>query len=428
MTDLIRRVSNATIDRHGAIQRRDFLRTIGVGAAGLSMLGWQDLLLAAAPTLRQQGKSVIVLWMQGGPSHLETFDPKPKAEGEAKSIGTAVPGIEIAEYWPQVAKQMKDITLIRSMSNKEGNHQRATYQLHTGYIPGGTVRHPSFGSLVTKELAPADFDLPGYVSIGGPARGAGFLPVEYNPFQLGNPAKMPDNVDTIVPKQRFQRRLGLLNQLEGSSTKGGDDAMVSDHRTLYSKASTFSTSPKLGVFDIKDEPAALRQAYGDNRFGQGCLLARRLVETGTTYVEVTLGGWDTHFNHFEQVSNLAEQCDPAFATLIADLKQRGMLDDTLVVWMGEFGRTPKLNGRGGRDHFPRAFNVALAGCGIEGGQVIGKTSDDASEVIEEPVSVVDLFATLCTRLGIDPHKENMSPLGRPMKIVDGGTPIESLLS
>lgn len=425
---LERTVIAAAVNRHGVVSRRGFLRTIGAGA-GLATLGWQDLLLAAAPELQRQGKSVIVLWMQGGPSQFETFDPKPGSDGcQTKTIATAVPGVQVTDFWPNVAKQMKDITLIRSMTNKEGNHQRATYQLHTGYIPSGTLKHPSFGSLVTSEIAPKNAELPGFVSIQGPSQGSGFLPVAYGPFRVQDPARLPQNAEPLVAEARYQRRLGLLRTVDHHFAAAGAKQEVTDHQALYQQASRLVTSPKLTAFDISKESSAIRAAYGNSPFGQGCLLARRLVEVGVTYVEVQLGNWDTHDNNHDRVRDLSGRCDPAFAALVADLKQRGMLADTLVVWMGEFGRTPRVNPRSGRDHYPRAFTVALAGGGTVGGKVIGKTNDNGTDVAARPVTVNDLFFSFCKCLGMNAHKENQSPVGRPLKIVDGGQLIKELFA
>lgn len=419
-------VTTANVQQNGQVSRRDFLRTIGLGA-GVATLGWHDLLMASAPTMNKQGKSVIVLWMQGGPSQFETFDPKSGSDGcMTKTVQTAVPGVQISDYWPNVAKKMGDIALIRSMSNKEGNHQRATYQLHTGYAPTGTLRHPSFGSLITSEIAPKEFELPGFVSILGPSEGAGFLPVAYGPFRVQDPARMPGNTQPLVGGDRFERRLGLLSKLDQPYANAGAKEQVKDHQGLYQQATKMVLSPKLSAFDISKEPENVRSAYGSTPFGKGCLLARRLVETGVTYVEVQLGNWDTHQDNKDRTKELGNTCDQGFAALLGDLKSRGMLDKTLVVWMGEFGRTPKVNPRGGRDHYPRAFSVAAAGCGVKGGQVIGKTNAAGSDVADSPVGVTDLFQSFCKCLGVKPNKENQSPVGRPLKIVDGGKPIEQL--
>jgi hypothetical protein len=369
--------------------------------------------------------------MGGGPSQFETFDPKPEHAngGKTEIIDTAVSGIKIAKGWEKTALAMKEIALIRSMTNKEGNHQRATYQLHTGYQPTGTVKHPNFGCVTAAELGNPKFDLPHIVSVGGPTVGAGLLGVAYEPFQVQNPTQPPTNAVPSVSRERFGRRLGLLKTLEseGFVHAGGGDR-VRDHQSLYRQTASMILSPRMKAFDVSGEDAKLRDAYGRNPFGQGCLLARRLVEAGVTFIEVRSNGWDTHQNNNEKVGTLAGTVDPAFATLVNDLKSRGLLDRTLVVWMGEFGRTPKINGNAGRDHFPRVFNVALAGGGIKGGQVIGSSSPDGSDVKDHPVTVHDLLSSLCRSPKIDPKKENMSPQGRPIKIVDGGKPVPELFA
>ncbi len=426
-------ILKVAVDGRGVLNRRGFLRGVGLGAAGLSALSFTDLMAVNADELRQRQMACILLWMAGGPSHMETFDPKPGHPngGETEAIETAVPGIAIAKGWEKTAAAMNEIAIVRSMNNKEGNHQRATYQLHTGYAPTGTVKHPSFGANVAAELGDPSFDLPHIVSIGGRAApvGAGLLGVAYEPFQVENPLQPPRNVSLPVDADRFGRRLGLLSGLEraGFGSSGGSDR-VRDHLALYKQTAAMVTSPRMKAFDLSQEAEPLRDAYGRSPFGQGCLLARRLVETGVTFVEVVSGGWDMHENLKDRMATNAGMVDPALGALVTDLKDRGMLDRTLVVWMGEFGRTPKPNARGGRDHFPRAFNLAMAGAGVKGGQVIGATSADGSEVKDSPVGVADLLSTFCHALKIDPAKENMSPQGRPIKIVDGGSVVKPLFA
>ncbi|MCS6978081.1 MAG: DUF1501 domain-containing protein [Gemmatales bacterium] len=425
--------------RDGVYSRRSFLRDVAVGTGGLAALSWMDTMRLHAHEMRKQGKACILLFMPGGPSQFETFDPKPGTEtgGPTQAIDTAVPGIRIAEHWPRVAEQMKELAIIRSMTNREGNHQRAQYELHTGYALSGSIKYPSLGAIVASELADPGFDLPHYVHIGGrdPA-GSGFLGMTFAPFTVMDPNRMPANVE--LPRgtdpKRFTRRLQLMEKLERDFAEAGAEAKVADHKAVYETASQMVLSPRIKAFDLSQEKDALRDRYGRTPFGQGCLLARRLVETGVTFVEVQtsggmgVGNWDTHDNNFERHKTLAGITDPAFAALIADLKDRGMLERTLVIWMGEFGRTPNINGRNGRDHYPRAFSVVLAGCGIRGGMVYGQTDPLGRAVVENPVTVRDLFSTICHALGINPAKENMSSVGRPIKIVDGGTPIKALLS
>lgn len=416
----------------GVVGRRGFLRGIGLGAAGVAGLSFTDLMAVQAEELRKKQMACILLWMGGGPSQFDTWDPKPGTEtgGETRAIDTAVPGIQIAHHWPNVARVMGDIALIRSMNNKEGNHQRATYQLHTGYAPSGTVKHPGFGSVVAAELGDAKFDLPHIVSIGGgEGIGAGMLGAKYEPFHVPNPLKPPTNVELAVDERRFVRRMGLMHSLEvaGFGNSGGLDR-VTEHHDTYRQTAKMILSPRMKAFDVEAEDAKTRARYGATPFGQGCLLARRLVEAGVTFVEVRQGGWDNHKTVNEAVAKNASSNDVGYASLLSDLKSRGMLNRTLVVWMGEFGRTPKINPDAGRDHFPRVFSIALAGGGVKGGQVIGSSTPDGNAVKDNPVGVTDLMASFCRSLKIDPGKENMSPLGRPIKIVDGGKPIPGLFA
>jgi hypothetical protein len=420
------------------VSRRRFLHAVSASALASGCLSFRDVITVNAADLRRQGRAFILLWMQGGPSHLDTFDPKPGTEngGETTAIETAVPGIQIASAWTETAKVMGDLAIIRSMTNKEGQHDRATYQLHTGYIPSGSVKHPSLGSNIAREIAPAGLDIPSVVAIGGgrggaaggSGSGAGFLGVDYEPFQVTDPARMPDNVATGISDARYQRRLGLLGEIENEFAQRGGEIVVDNHRRIYDKASKLVLSPKTKAFDLSQEPQSVREKYGSGSFGQGCLLARRLIETGVTFVEVRHGNWDTHQDNFTRVPQLVREVDPGFAALISDLKERGLLDTTLVAWMGEFGRTPRINPRGGRDHYPRVFSAVLAGGGVRGGQVIGASTADGTAVANSPVNVTDLFCSICKSLGVDPHKENMSPLGRPMKIVDGGEAVPQLFA
>lgn len=415
--------------------RRSLLQAVSAASLAAGTFGFRDLMTVRADEMRKQGMAMILLWMQGGPSQFETFDPKPGTAngGETEAIDTSVAGIRIAKGWENTAKVMGDVALIRSMTNKEGEHQRATYQMHTGYIPSGSIRYPSLGCAIAKELAQVEQDLPAAVAVGGNTGvggpiGAGFLGVDYEPFAVQTAGQLPRNVTTTVESPRYKRRLGLLGQLEGEFAANGGDVVVADHKKLYEKTSKLVLSPDVKAFDIAGESAETVAKYGDSQFGKGCLLARRLVESGVTFVEVRAGNWDTHDDVFNRTKALSADVDPGMAALISDLKQRGMLERTLVCWMGEFGRTPRLNPRTGRDHFPRAFNMALAGAGIKGGQVIGATTADGTSIKDDPVTVPQLFTSICKALKVDATKENMSPIGRPIKIVDGGEPVAKLFS
>jgi hypothetical protein len=382
--------------------------------------------------------------MAGGPSQTDTFDLKPGHEngGPFHPIDTAVPGIRVSEHLPKVAAQMKHLAVVRSMSTREGDHGRATLHLRTGNLPQGSIEFPTFGSLVSKERERADEDLPSYVSItprglGAAALSAGFLGPRHAPLVVGQGAGdserglRVENLDLPRGVQRPQadERLALMSDLEAEFLRSRPGTGTASHRSAYDRAVRLMRESAARAFDLGEEKDALRDGYGRNAFGQGCLLARRLVERGVPFVEVTLGGWDTHANNFALVQSLCGTLDAAWGTLLTDLKERGLLDTTLVVWMGEFGRTPVINPRQGRDHYPNAWSVVLGGGGIRGGSVVGKTGADGLRVEDRPVSVPDLLATVCLALGIDPDKQNLSNVGRPIRIVDkSAEPLKEILA
>jgi len=412
--------------------RRDVMRLLSVGAAGV--LGWGDVAAAHAAHLRKRGKACILLWMNGGPSQFETFSPLEGHAngGDTKAIATNVAGIRIAEHWPEMAKVADRLAIVRSMTSKEGSHPRATYLMHTGYLPNPSARHPTLGSIVASQLAAQDggqtADLPPVVRIGGRGRGdsgAGLLGMQWDPFELRSATQNPANTTPQVEPERHLERLDLMDRLaEGFAARLPEEA--ADHKSLYRRATRMILSPDMKAFDLDAEPAQVREEYGEGDFAAGCLLARRLVETGVSFVEVVANGWDTHEDNFSRVEKLAGAVDRPCAALLRDLERRGMLADTLVIWMGEFGRTPQINARAGRDHFPRSFNAVLAGGGVQGGRVIGSTDAAGVEVADRPVTVPDLFATFCRAMAIDPAIENMAPTGRPIRLVDGGEAVAEL--
>jgi hypothetical protein len=372
--------------------------------------------------------------MDGGPTHKDTFDMKPGTEngGEFQPIPTSVPGIQISEHFPKLAQLMHHGAILRGMTTGEGAHGRAKYYMHTGYREGqGGLIYPSIGSIVSSELGRTDFPMPNFVSVGNRTYGAGFLGARHQPLVVTDPTRGVENLKAAVSEPQFDSRVGLLEELDAAFHKEYKAPAGSDHRTTYQRAVRLMQSREAKAFDLSLEPSASRSAYGGGRFGDGCLLARRLVEVGVPFVEVTLGGWDTHQNNFDRVKTLSAQVDPAMSQLIADLKERGLLDSTLVIWMGEFGRTPRINTRGpkpGRDHYPRAWSTVLMGGGIKGGQVIGKTDKEGAAVVERPTSGLDFMATVCKVLGIDYNKQNMTGIGRPIRIVDkGANPITELI-
>jgi hypothetical protein len=429
-----------------SLSRRDWLRLSTVGVLGASMSGWLERLAADTATDPRRKRSCILLWMSGGPSQMDTFDLKPGHAngGPFKEIATSVPGIKIGEHLPKVAQHMKHMAVVRSMSTKEGDHNRATFYLRTGYLPQGPIQYPSIGSLVSKELGSDDSALPNFVSIA-PYRflspgafGSGFLGPQYAPlivgdsngFFQGNNYEQALKVQDLQPpsdvgRAQAEARIDLMHAQANDFVSSRPGIPTMSHQAAYARAVRLMQTEAARAFDLHDEPGKVRDAYGRNLFGQGCLLARRLVERGVPFVEVNLGntqevpvGWDTHSQNFENVRKLCGILDPAWAALMSDLEQRGLLDSTLIVWMGEFGRTPQINPDKGRDHFPNAWSAVLAGGGIKGGQVIGKTSPDGMKVTERPVPVPDFLATVCRALGIDPEKQNPSNVGRPIRIVE----------
>ena len=408
------------------MNRRAFVQCSMGGIAAL--LGSRFLVggaRAAAPVAK--AKAIIVLWMNGGPSHIDTFDPK--AGTPLTDIATRAPSIRLSQHLPHLAEVSDKIAIVRGMTSREGNHQRAAYLLHTGWSPNATVEHPSLGAWVSEELGGRDRELPAFVAVHGPSVGAGFLGVAHGPFVVPIAGTTPQ--DTGLPRDvdaaRFSRRQEALAYLDGNFAAYDSEKLKGRH-AVYEQAVRMMSAPTLKAFDLDAEPAATSAAYGDTPFGRGCLLARRLVEVGVKYIEVTLDGWDTHQDNFNRTKAQMDILDPAFAALVKDLDERRLLGSTLVLCTGEFGRTPTVNINEGRDHYPAAWSCALAGGGLRGGIVRGATDETGARVVSDPTSVADLFATITSLTGIDPDKEFRTPLGRPIAITDRGTPIASLIA
>lgn len=437
------------------VTRRMFHRYAGLSLLGASMSGWLPSLAAqVAASGVKPVRSVILLWMSGGPSQLDTVDPKAGHEngGPVTAIDSSIPGIQLSENLPQVSTVLQDLALVRSMLTKEGDHARATFYLRTGYLPQGPIQYPSMGSFLSHRLTNDTCDLPSYISINpfrafSPAAyGPGFLGPAWSPLVVASQPQ-PEvtgnlfEVQNLKPPQnvsggQVDSRLRLLSSMEHGFLKQRPGSPGASHLQSYDQAVRMMKSASVAAFDLDQEDASLRDAYGRNPFGQGCLLARRLVEQGVSFVEVSLNGvdspigagWDTHTDNFSAVKSLCGLLDPAWATLMRDLRQRGMLDQTLVLWMGEFGRTPKINENTGRDHWPGGWSTVLGGAGIRGGQVYGQTSEDGLQVVDNPVSVPNLMATICRALGLDPLSTNPSRAGRPIPLADhGAVAIEELL-
>ncbi len=407
--------------------RRHFLAATSL--AWLTPLG--TALARAAEKSRRPAKSVIVLWMGGGPSQLETFDPKPGTDiaSGTGAINTAVKGVQLAQGLEQLADQMAHVSLVRSLWSKEGDHERGTYTVKTGYRPDPTVTHPSLGAIICHDLPGAGVEIPRHVSIlpnEWPARG-GVLGAEYDAFKIYDPAgKVPDTTPH-VPKERFHERLEDLKVVEAAFARGrGQRVAATGHADTMERARRLMNSDQLKAFDVSREPESVRKAYGDTPFGRGCLAARRLIEVGVRCVEVTLGGWDSHANNHEICTRLKKSLDPAFAALIRELVARDALKDTVVLCLGEFGRTPQLNALAGRDHWPHNFTAAMAGGSLRGGVVVGESDPAGGKEPKDRQPVANLHATVLTALGINPEKLLRSPIGRTFRRSEG-EPIKPLL-
>lgn len=386
-------------------------------------------------------KSVILLWLQGGPSQLETFDPHPggKYGGDIKAIATSAPGIQIADTLPQTAEQMHLTSLLRSVTSKEGDHERAVYNIKTGYRPDPTLRHPSMGAVLC-QADDAGGDIPRHISIvpgNSPGRG-GYLGAAFDAFKINDPAGPVPDIRRPVKEDRYERRIeDLYNVVEAQFRKGRLRDLESKrtlHTTATDSALKMMSSDQLDAFDVSKESKQSLESFGDTTFGRGCLAASRLIEVGTRCVEVTLSGWDSHINNHSLQTSACETLDPALASLLQRLEQRELLDSTLVICGGEFGRTPSINPAGGRDHWPHGFSILLAGCGIRRGAVHGATAVDPKldrdrplDDVGEPVTIGDVHATALSVLGVEYDEELQTPIGRPIKRSEG-QPILSVMA
>jgi uncharacterized protein (DUF1501 family) len=412
------------------ITRRQLL---GAGIAGT--LGWalspqvQHVLANTGPARR--ARACVLVWLNGGPSHIDTFDPKPGADtgGPFRAIATAVPGLRLSEHFPRLAKQAGQVAVVRSMTSREADHDRAVQYLHTGSLPSETVEYPELGSVVARTWSSDEDGLPAFVAIDGTPSGAGFLGQDFAAYSVSSDPKeagipnvaLPEGVD----EARLRRRLRAMEELNRGFGRRADPAAVAAHAGSIARGLRFRSSPGLKAFNLSAEKPATRAAYGikdkseGTSIGRACLLARRLVESGVRFVEVSLDGWDTHTDNFNTVKQLSQQLDPALAALLAELQGRGRLAETLVICMGEFGRTPQINSDNGRDHHSEAFSLLLAGGGIRGGAVVGATDAQGVHVKDRPLAVPDLYATLLHALGIDGRRVYRVG-GRPVRLVDKG--------
>ena len=427
--------------RRGEISRREFAAKtasslLGVGLLGNYMSGTARAAFEGSSKLKQvaTAKNVIYLYMSGGQSHMDTWDPKEGVEtaGPTKPIKTSADGVRISEYLPLTAKQMHHAAVINAVSSTQGAHEQGNYIMHTSYAMRGTIRHPAMGAWLNVFQGGGNSTLPNYVFVGNDSRhpGAGFFPAVHSPLYVNNPDNGLKNIKRQpgLSEEKFQARMKLADELDADFRSTFQHRNVKAYSDMYDHAMTMMKSEDLKAFDLSSEPAEIRAAYGKEPFGQGCLLARRLVERGVRFVEVSLGGWDTHQANFVRVPELCDTLDKALATLLQDLSSRGLLEETMVVVTSEFGRTPTINQNVGRDHYPKAFSCVMAGGGIKGGQTYGKTDPEGREVVENKVEVPDVNATIAYALGLPLDQIVFSPSKRPFTIADKGQPLTSLFA
>jgi hypothetical protein len=435
------------------MNRRHFMSHVaGASAMAIPSMKFLAGLQAYGAELKKQSKSLVIFWMGGGPSHMDLWDLKPGTTngGEFKTIKTAADGVEISEVLPTVASQFKNLSIVRSLVTNEGSHERGTVLMNSGRAPNPVSQFPHIGSVCSSLLAPKDLALPAFISVGGTAQGVGpgFLGMMYAPFTVQNAGQPPANIkapaslgDAKMAEERLRRRQRLFYTIEDGFTEGGFPHMSSAadreaagsaaqaHTTTYKKAFDLTVSKLKDVFDISKESTKVVDGYGGraNGFGMGCLLARKLVEQGVSTVEVDLGGWDNHGNIFNTIrTGNGPRLDKGMGNLVKELVERGLWKNTVVMWMGEFGRTPRINQGGGRDHWARCWSIVLGGGAINGGQVYGATSADGTDVAKDACTLGDVFATLYKGLGVDPATKIRDNLGRPLEIADG-KPLKGLV-
>ena len=413
------------------MDRRHFMSHLaGASAMVGSSLSLGHSLRTHAGELKKNRKSAILLWMSGGPATIDIWDLKPGTNngGPFKAIATSG-NAQISEHMPLMAKQMHHMSVVRSMSTREADHQRGRYYMHTGYVPDPNIEHPSYGSVVAHEVMSqrSQLDIPPFVSVGGASEGPGFLGLAWAPFNVTSNGRIR-NMESKNDNGRLLERMKPLSMIENSFVAQRRGSAAEDHRKILGKTYELMTSKQMEAFKVELEPDAVKERYGKG-FGEGCLLARRLVEAGVPFVEVDLGGWDMHKGvHTELADTKLPALDKGMSALVEDLAQRGLLEDTAIIWMGDFGRTPRINGDAGRDHWARSWSVVVGGAGIKGGLAVGATSPDGTEVITEPYSSEDVMASVCKGLGINLETTFQSKSGRPMKIANGGKIITELFA
>lgn len=413
------------------MNRRHFLNHLASSTIiGSSVTNFTNSILANAAEMKKNTKSVILLWMGGGPSTIDLWDLKPNTPtgGPFKPISTSADGVQICEHLPLLSQQMHHLSIVRSMSTREADHTRGRYYMHTGFVPTPTIEHPSYGSVISHELIKSvpELEVPAFVSVGGSSIGPGFLGMTYSPFVVDSNGNIRD-LNGGIDQNRVAERLQMLELIEDNFISQKRGSIALEHRKVVDKTVKLMTSQQMDAFKVSKEPQEIRDKYGNTGFGRGCLMARRLVEIGVPFIEVDLGGWDNHSDIFPTLQNQKlPELDKSMSALVDDLNARGLLDSTAIIWMGEFGRTPNINGNSGRDHWARSWGVVVGGAGFKRGIVVGETSQDGKEVVSESYSSEDLMASVLKSVGISLETTFTSKNGRPMKIANSGRVIKEL--
>jgi hypothetical protein len=414
------------------MNRRHFMHHLaGASAMTGTALALGNTLKASTNQLKKNKKAAILLWMGGGPSTMDIWDLKPGSSngGPFRPISTAG-DVQICEHMPMMAKNMDKLSIVRSMSTREADHMRGRYYMHTGYVPNPNVKHPSYGSVIAHELSATreDLEIPPFVSVGGNSEGPGFLGMAWAPFSVNSNGQVR-NLDMGIEPDRLTQRMQALKMMESGFIDSNRGIAAGEHAKVLSKTLSLMTSDQMKAFKVMQEPEDVQERYGQTNFGRGCLMARRLVESGVPFVEVGLGGWDNHQNIFPTLENTKlPELDRGMSALMEDLAARDMLDDVAVIWMGEFSRTPRINGNNGRDHWARSWSAVVGGAGMNSGIAVGATNEDGTSVVGPSNSSEDLMATVCHSLGISLETTFTSQNGRPMKIANGGKVIKELVS
>lgn len=409
------------------LSRRDFLAGTAAAALGVTILpqlGSADETVKPAATAT--AKNVIFLYMEGGMTHVDTFDPKTASgiKGDSSPVSTNADGVQISNMLPRLAQQADKFAIVRSMSTKTGDHAGGNYLMHTGFARQPGITHPQMGSWAQHFLGRRAQLVPDSVVIGGGNPGPGFFRPDHSPLPIGDPEKGIKDLVPTIDKKQFERRLAYAETFRQAFEEHFPHDDVRSYADFYDETVKLFDSKTTEVFDITKEPANIRSLYGGSRFGRGLLLARRLVENDVRYVEVQLGGWDGQHGNPGVAASRTNEMDAPVAALLQDLHDRGLLAETLVVLTTEFGRTPKVNDRGGRDHFPAAFSIMLAGGGVKGAQVIGQTDDQASSIDGEGYGPKDLHSTIAHALGLPLDKRVHAGGGRPFFVGNRGTVIK----